>query len=101
MTILAGNPIDDVNAQIKGEGGKNRMRDTLATTNGTGKLIEQNATDAIRLGVMRGWLQLYKYNGNLLQNRLVARSKLPRAGQSIAGRNRMFASRNKRSAGGK
>jgi hypothetical protein len=76
------------------------VRGTLATTNGTGNLVEYSAT-AIRLPVMRGWLQLYKYNGNLLQNRLVTRSKLPRATQTIASRKVLFASRNEKYADGK
>ena len=77
------------------------MRGIVVTTNGNGDLVEYSATAAIRLAVMRGWLQLYKYNGNLLQNRLMARSKLLRAAQVIAGRRVLFASRNKKSAGGK
>ena len=77
------------------------MRATLVTTNGTGKLVEPSTMAVIQLVVVKGWLQLYKYNGNLLQNRSVARSKLPRAAQSIAGRNRLFASKNKKYAGEK
>jgi hypothetical protein len=77
------------------------MRGILVMTNGNSNLVEYSTTAAIRLAVMRGWLQLYKYNGNLLQNRLVAGSKLPRATQVIAGRKVLFASRNKKYAGGK
>jgi hypothetical protein len=77
------------------------MRGILVTTNGNGDLFEYSATAANRLVVMRGWLQLYKYNGNLLQNRSVARSKLLRATQVIAGGRVLFASRKKKSAGGK
>jgi len=43
---------------------------------------------------------LYIYNGNLLQNRWVARSKLPQAVELTAGRKVLFASRNEQSAGG-
>jgi hypothetical protein len=76
------------------------MRGIVVTTNGNGDLVEYSATAAIRLAVMRGWLRLYIYNGNLLQNRSVARSNLPRAAQSIARRTMMFASRKEKSAGG-
>ncbi|MBI2228736.1 MAG: hypothetical protein HYU46_06495 [Deltaproteobacteria bacterium] len=78
-----------------------RVLGKLATTSGTAKLVEPGTMAVIRLLVVRRWLQLYKYNGNLLQNRLVARSKLARAAQSIAGRNRLFASKNKKYAGEK
>ena len=82
-----------------GEEGRNRMRGIVATTNGNGNLVEYSATAAIRLAVMRGWLRLYIYNGNLLQNRSMARSKLLRAEQTIAGRKVSFASRNEKYAG--
>lgn len=81
------------------EEGRNRMRGIVATTNGNGNLVEYSATAAIRLAVMRGWLRLYIYNGNLLQNRSMARSKLLRAAQVIAGRNVLFASINMKYAG--
>ena len=82
-----------------GEEGRNRMRGIVATTNGNGNLVECSATAAIRLGQGRGWLHLYKYNGNLLQNRVVNCSKLLRAEQTIAGRKVSFASRNEKYAG--
>lgn len=88
-------------SQIMGEEGRNRMRGVVATTNGNGNLVEYSATAAIRLAVTRGWLRLYIYNGNLLQNRSMARSKLPRAAQVIAGRTVVFASRSEKTAGGK
>ena len=77
------------------------MRGIVVTTNGTA--ISSSTARPLRFGWQwwRGWLQLYKYNGNLLQNRSVARSKLLRATQVIAGRKVLFASRNKKSAGGK
>jgi hypothetical protein len=76
------------------------VRATLVTTNGTGKLVEPTTMAVIRL-VVGGWLQHYIYNENLLQNRLMAGSKLPRAMQLIAGRKALFAGRNDKSAGGK
>ena len=40
VTVLAGNRIDDVNAQIRGAQGWTRVRGKLATTSGTGKFVE-------------------------------------------------------------
>ena len=77
------------------------MRGILVTTNRNRDIVESARLLPLRLAVMRGWLQLYKYNGNLLQNRLMARSDLLRATQVIAGRKILFASKNKYSAGGK
>jgi hypothetical protein len=77
------------------------MHGIVVTTNGDDNLVEYSATAAIRLAVMRGWLRLYIYNGNLLRKRLVTRSKLPRAKQEIAGIKVVFAGRNEKSAGGR
>lgn len=71
------------------------------TTNGDGGVVDYSATAAIRLAVTRGWLRLYIYNGNLLQNRSMARSKLLRATQVIARSKGLVASRNEKYAGGK
>jgi hypothetical protein len=101
VTVVAGNRICVVKTQIRGEEGRNRMCGIVVTTNGNGNLVKYRTTAAIRLREMRGWLQLYKYNGNLLQNHLMVRSKIPQAAQIIAGRKVLFASRNDKSAGGK
>lgn len=77
------------------------MSEIVVTTTGNDDFVEHRTIAAIRLREMRGWPQLYKYNGNLLQNRLVAGSKLPRATQVIAGRKVLFAGKNKKFAGGK
>ena len=100
VTVVAGNQICDVKTEIRGEG-RNRMRGIVVTTNGNGDLVEVQRDCCDSAAAVRGWLQLYKYNGNLLQNRSVARSKLLRATQVIAGRTVLFASRKKKSAGGK
>ncbi len=72
----------------------------LGMTNRTGEFVDPGTMAVIRL-MARGWPHLYKYNGNLLQNRSVTRSKLPRAAQVIAGRKVLFAGRNKKYAGGR
>jgi len=48
------------------------MRGILVTTNRNRDIVESVRLLPLRLAVMRGWLQLYKYNGNLLQNRWVS-----------------------------
>jgi len=48
------------------------MRGILVTTNRNRDIVESARLLPLRLAVMRGWLQLYKYNGNLLQNRWVS-----------------------------
>ena len=60
------------------------MRGIVVTTSRNGNLVEYSMMAIIRLGQVRGWLQLYKYNGNLLQNRLMACSELPRAKRGVA-----------------
>jgi hypothetical protein len=67
---VAGNQICDVKIEIRGGGESNAWNCRNDERNGD--LVEYSETAAIRLGVMRGWLQLYKYNGNLLQNRWVS-----------------------------
>jgi hypothetical protein len=101
VTVVAGNQICNVKTEIRGEEGRNRMRGIVVTTSRNGNLVEYSMMAMIRLGQVRGWLQLYKYNGNLLQNSVLAGCELPRATHVIAGRTMMFASRKEKSAGEK
>ena len=76
------------------------MRGIVVTTNGTAsRRVQRDRCDS--LVEVGGKLRLYKYNGNLLRNRLMACPDLLRATQVFAGGRVLFASRKKKSAGEK